>query len=115
MLLAGMGSYKAGQRLPARADRTPSTPASARGRRDLAECAVDLHVEDDEAAQILRAGSSPNSLVLMDEIGRAPALHMVFAPGRGHCQAPARRAQCFTLFATHHFELTTFPPSTTPR
>jgi DNA mismatch repair protein MutS len=75
---------------------------------DLANAQSTFMVEMTEAAQILHRASA-NSLVLMDEIGRGTSTDDGLALARAIAQHLHDRNQCFTLFATHYFELTELP------
>jgi len=105
-LLASMGSY-----VPARACRLG--PLDAIHTRigaadDLANAQSTFMLEMTEAAQILH-GATPQSLVLMDEIGRGTSTFDGLALASGIAAHLHDRTQAFTLFATHYFELTEFP------
>ncbi|MBC5767203.1 DNA mismatch repair protein MutS [Ramlibacter sp. GTP1] len=105
-LLASMGSY-----VPAKACRLG--PLDAIHTRigaadDLANAQSTFMLEMTEAAQILHA-ATPQSLVLMDEIGRGTSTFDGLALASGIAAHLHDKAQSFTLFATHYFELTEFP------
>jgi len=105
-LLASMGSY-----VPAQSCRLG--PIDAIHTRigaadDLANAQSTFMLEMTEAAQILHTATR-ESLVLMDEIGRGTSTFDGLALASGIAAQLHDRIQCFTLFATHYFELTEFP------
>jgi DNA mismatch repair protein MutS len=75
---------------------------------DLANAQSTFMVEMTEAAQILHA-ATPESLVLMDEIGRGTSTFDGLALAGGIASHLHDKSRAFTLFATHYFELTEFP------
>lgn len=106
VLLASMGSY-----VPAQACRLG--PIDAIHTRigasdDLSNAQSTFMLEMTEAAQILH-GATPNSLVLMDEIGRGTSTFDGLALASAIATQLHDKTQAFTLFATHYFELTEFP------
>lgn len=105
VLLASVGSY-----VPASACRLG--PIDAIHTRigaadDVANAQSTFMLEMLEAAQILHA-ATPYSLVLMDEIGRGTSTFDGLALAGGIAAYLHNKAQAFTLFATHYFELTEF-------
>ena len=106
VLLASIGSY-----VPAASCRLG--PIDAIHTRigaadDVANAQTTFMLEMLEAAQILHA-ATPASLVLMDEIGRGTSTFDGLALAGGIAAYLHNKAQAFTLFATHYFELTAFP------
>ncbi len=106
VLLASIGSY-----VPAVACRLG--PIDAIHTRigaadDLANAQSTFMLEMLEAAQILHS-ATPNSLVLMDEIGRGTSTFDGLALASAIASQLHDRTQAYTLFATHYFELTAFP------
>ncbi|MDD5335159.1 MAG: DNA mismatch repair protein MutS [Rhodoferax sp.] len=106
VLLASIGSY-----VPAAACRLG--PIDAIHTRigaadDLANAQSTFMLEMLEAAQILHA-ATPNSLVLMDEVGRGTSTFDGLALASSIATQLHDKTQAYTLFATHYFELTEFP------
>ena len=105
-LLAYVGSY-----VPAQAatlgpiDRIFTRIGAA---DDLTSGRSTFMVEMTETAHILH-NAGPNSLVLLDEIGRGTSTYDGLALAWACAQHLAEKSHALTLFATHYFELTSLP------
>ena len=105
VLLAHIGSY-----VPARAanlgpvDRIATRIGAA---DDLARARSTFMVEMVETARILHT-ATPQTLVIMDEIGRGTGTYDGISLARAVAESLAAR-RAMTLFATHYFELTDLP------
>ncbi|GAB4353879.1 MAG: DNA mismatch repair protein MutS [Gammaproteobacteria bacterium] len=103
VLLAHVGSY-----VPAKSARLgPVDRIFTRigASDDLASGHSTFMVEMTETANILH-NATPQSLVLMDEIGRGTSTFDGLALAWACARHLARHVGCYTLFATHYFELT---------
>ncbi len=75
---------------------------------DLASGRSTFMVEMSETAHILRQ-ATPESIVLIDEIGRGTSTHDGMALAWATCVYLASQVKALTLFSTHYFELTHLP------
>jgi len=105
-LLAYVGSYVPAQR--ARFGPVDRIFTRIGAADDLAGGRSTFMVEMTEAAAILNE-ASPHSLVLMDEIGRGTSTFDGLALAWAIARHLLTHNACYTLFATHYFELTQLP------
>lgn len=109
VLLARTGSFVPAQR--AQIGQVDRIFTRIGATDDLAGGRSTFMMEMTEAAVIL-AASTPNSLVLMDEIGRGTSTYDGLALAWSIAHRLLVHNQALTLFATHYFEITRLPAET---
>lgn len=77
---------------------------------DLASGRSTFMVEMEETASIIN-NATPQSLVLMDEVGRGTSTLEGAALAKAIAQYICRKINCLTLFSTHYAEITHLPES----
>ncbi len=106
VLLAHIGSYVPAESVTlGPVDRIFTRMGSA---DDLAGGRSTFMVEMTETANILH-NATPNSLVLMDEVGRGTSTFDGLSLAWAAAVHLAKEVHALTLFATHYFEMTTLP------
>lgn len=108
VLLALCGSYVPAQR--ARIGMLDRIFTRIGSSDDLAGGRSTFMVEMTETANILH-NATASSLVLMDEIGRGTSTFDGLSLAWAAALYIAEQLHCYTLFATHYFELTSLPDS----
>lgn len=103
VLLAHMGSFVPAEKMHLSLIDRIFTRIGASD--DLASGRSTFMVEMTETANILRQ-ATPNSLVLIDEIGRGTSTFDGMALAQAVCTYLANTIKSYTLFSTHYFELT---------
>ncbi|NVJ62183.1 MAG: DNA mismatch repair protein MutS [Gammaproteobacteria bacterium] len=105
VLLASIGSYvPADEAVVGPIDRIFTRVGAS---DDLASGRSTFMVEMTEAAYILK-NATPNSLVILDEIGRGTSTFDGLSLAWAICEYIHKNVSSLTLFATHYFELTEF-------